>query len=169
MLPGVLLLPMLFWLTARYRPAYVAAAVSVVSLIFVVATVFGIGHFGDIELSIDERIAQAQATILFVVLSALVLAALFEERRQNEARLARANVMLERERDNKLMNVQAVLASIAHEVKQPLAALASNASAGLRWLGRTPPNLGEARETLNRYEPQVIALTKCSIAFALCS
>jgi C4-dicarboxylate-specific signal transduction histidine kinase len=40
--------------------------------------------------------------------------------------------------------------SIAHEVKQPLAAIAANASAGLRWLGRAAPDLGEARAALER-------------------
>lgn len=36
-------------------------------------------------------------------------------------------------------------ASIAHEVNQPLAAIATNASAGLRWLNRPEPNLEEAK------------------------
>ena len=54
-------------------------------------------------------------------------------------RLARANIMLERERDNKLMSAQAITAAIAHEVRQPLAGIVTNASAALRWLGRAPP------------------------------
>jgi PAS domain S-box-containing protein len=37
-------------------------------------------------------------------------------------------------------------ASIAHEINQPLAAVATNASAALRWLAAQPPNLDEARE-----------------------
>jgi C4-dicarboxylate-specific signal transduction histidine kinase len=36
-------------------------------------------------------------------------------------------------------------ASIAHEVNQPLAAIVTNAEAGLRWLGRDVPDLKEAR------------------------
>lgn len=36
-------------------------------------------------------------------------------------------------------------ASIAHEVNQPLAAIATNASAGLRWLNRPAPDLEEVR------------------------
>jgi len=36
-------------------------------------------------------------------------------------------------------------ASIAHEVNQPLAAIATNASAGLRWLDRPEPDLEEVR------------------------
>jgi C4-dicarboxylate-specific signal transduction histidine kinase len=39
----------------------------------------------------------------------------------------------------------AMSASIAHEIKQPLAAVATNPGAGLRWLNRATPDLGEAR------------------------
>ncbi len=39
-------------------------------------------------------------------------------------------------------------ASIAHEVNQPLAGVATNADAALRWLSREPPRLGEATESL---------------------
>ena len=41
-------------------------------------------------------------------------------------------------------------ASIAHEVNQPLAAVVTNAESSLRWLGRTPPELGEARSAVER-------------------
>jgi PAS domain S-box-containing protein len=37
-------------------------------------------------------------------------------------------------------------ASIAHEVNQPLAAIAANGGAGLRWLSRPNPDLAELRE-----------------------
>jgi PAS domain S-box-containing protein len=39
-------------------------------------------------------------------------------------------------------------ASIAHEVNQPLAAIVANGDACLRWLGREPPNVGKARESV---------------------
>jgi PAS domain S-box-containing protein len=41
-------------------------------------------------------------------------------------------------------------ASIAHEINQPLAAIATNASASLRWLARDSPDLTEAREAISR-------------------
>jgi PAS domain S-box-containing protein len=41
----------------------------------------------------------------------------------------------------------AMSAAIAHEIKQPLGAIVTNANAGLRWLTRTPPSLDEARDT----------------------
>jgi two-component system, LuxR family, sensor kinase FixL len=40
--------------------------------------------------------------------------------------------------------------SIAHEVNQPLAAITTNANAGLRWLAATTLNLEEARRALER-------------------
>ena len=41
-------------------------------------------------------------------------------------------------------------AAIAHEVKQPLAAMVMSANAGLRWLKRSEPNLDEVRAALDR-------------------
>ena len=43
--------------------------------------------------------------------------------------------------------LEAMSAAIAHEVKQPLGTIVTNANAGLRWLTRTPPSLDEARDT----------------------
>jgi signal transduction histidine kinase len=41
-------------------------------------------------------------------------------------------------------------ASISHEIKQPIAATAANAQAGLLWLSAQPPNLDEIREAFDR-------------------
>ncbi|HXO50922.1 MAG TPA: ATP-binding protein [Mycobacterium sp.] len=41
-------------------------------------------------------------------------------------------------------------ASIAHEVNQPLTAVITNANACLRWLANDPPNVAEARDSVNR-------------------
>jgi CBS domain-containing protein len=53
------------------------------------------------------------------------------------------------ELENKLMNVEAVTASIAHEVRQPLAAIAAYGGAALRFLQRAPPDLEEVQSALN--------------------
>jgi PAS domain S-box-containing protein len=74
--PIALLFPILLWLAARCRPVFAAAAAFIVSLTIVWAITFG--HFGDPGLSIE------------VALCAYVLAALFAERRQSEARLQEA-------------------------------------------------------------------------------
>jgi PAS domain S-box-containing protein len=62
----------------------------------VVATIiYGVGHFGDSMLPIDDRILEAQAGILVVALCAFVLAALFAERRQHEAVLSESEARLQ--------------------------------------------------------------------------
>ena len=143
--PVAWLSPMLLWLAARCRAVFAAAGAFIVSITIVYTTVFGIGHFGDPSIEIADRILGAQAAILVVALSAYVLAALFAERRESEARLASSNMMLERERSNKLMNLEAMAASISHEVRQPLTAIVGSGSALLRFLGGTPPKLDKAR------------------------
>ena len=148
--PGALLFPTLLWLAARCRPLFAASGAFLVSLTVVWTAILGIGHFGDVTLPIDDRILQAQAVILVVALGASVLAALFAERRENEARLAHSNMMLERERDNKLMNVEAITVAIAHEVRQPLAAIVANGNAALRFLDKEPPDRDEVRAALHR-------------------
>jgi C4-dicarboxylate-specific signal transduction histidine kinase len=142
--------PFLLWLAARCRPAFAAAAAFIIAFTIVWATTFGIGIFGDENFPIAERILTAQAGILAVSLCAFVLAALFSERRESEAHLARSNMMLQREQNNKLMNLEAMAASISHEVRQPLAAIATNGSAALRFLKRSPPDLEEVRSALDR-------------------
>jgi C4-dicarboxylate-specific signal transduction histidine kinase len=58
--------------------------------------------------------------------------------------------MLQRERNNKLMNLEAMAASIAHEVKQPLTGITTFGSATLRFLEQTPPNLARAVSGVNK-------------------
>ena len=65
-----------------------------VSTMIVWTTILGIGHFGEPNLPITNRVLGAQAAILVVALSAYVLAALFAERREHEANLAGANMLL---------------------------------------------------------------------------
>ncbi len=151
-LPIAWLFPILLWLAARCRPIFAAAAAFLVSTTVVSTTVFGIGHFGDVTVPIDDRILQAQTAVLFVALGALVLAALFSERRESETRLARANMALERERKNRLMNIKAATSSIVHEIRQPLAAITTAAIAARRWLEKVPPDVGEVKASLENIE-----------------
>src|SRR3546814_6897251 len=66
------------------------------------------------------------------------------------ARLARSVSAERRAREDRLTAMEALSASIAHEVNQPLASMVTNADAGLRWLGRNSPELEEARAALKR-------------------
>jgi PAS domain S-box-containing protein len=84
------LVPPLLWLAARCQPVFAAAAGFIVALTIVGTTTFGIGHYGDPDLPIVDRIAGAQTGILRASLFTLVLAALFAERRQQQARLEEA-------------------------------------------------------------------------------
>jgi signal transduction histidine kinase len=75
---------------------------------------------------------------------------LIAELRQRTNQLDRSVADLQRERNNKLMNLEAMAASISHEVRQPLASIATNGSAALRFLEHMPPNVEEVQSALNR-------------------
>jgi signal transduction histidine kinase len=49
---------------------------------------------------------------------------------------------------NRVTTMGQLVASIAHEISQPVAAAVTNAHAALRWLGTQPPDLEEARQAL---------------------
>jgi PAS domain S-box-containing protein len=53
-------------------------------------------------------------------------------------------------RINRVTIMGELAASLAHEIKQPIAAVALNAEACLRWIGREPPVLEEAGQALSR-------------------
>jgi signal transduction histidine kinase len=82
--------------------------------------------------------------------STVVLVMLLTETTRLYGRLVNSNIALHRERNNKLMNLEAMAASISHEVKQPLGAIATNGFAAKRFLGHTPPNLEEVLSALDR-------------------
>jgi signal transduction histidine kinase len=88
--------------------------------------------------------------VLSLLTSTIVLVILLAQTTELYTRLARANMMLRLERDNKLMNLEAVVASISHEVKQPLAAIVMRGSTALRFLSHAPPDLDKARLALNK-------------------
>jgi signal transduction histidine kinase len=70
--------------------------------------------------------------------------------RQERQLLERAEQAQRREREARLMTGDAVAASIAHEVRQPLTAMVTTADAGLRFLDRSIPNLDRAKEAFQR-------------------
>lgn len=146
-IPAALVFPILLWLAARCPPVCAAAGAFIVSMTVALSAIYGLGHFA--ALSIGARVLQTQAIVLVVAFGTTVLAALFAERREAEARLAHSKMMLERERANRLMNIDAVTASIVHEVRQPLAAIAANGDAACALLERTPPNVAEAHAAVS--------------------
>src|SRR5262249_6682016 len=70
------------------------------------------------------------------------------EARQSEQRFREVQSALARA--NRVDTMGQLTASIAHEVRQPIAAAFTNAQAGLRWLGAQPPDIEEARQAFGR-------------------
>jgi len=93
--PDAVVLPLLLWLVARCEPVFGIAGAFIVSLTVTYATTFGIGHLGDAAVPLAERVSGAQVVIVMVTIYTLVLAALFAERRRNEAALKDSNTRLQ--------------------------------------------------------------------------
>ena len=87
-----------------------------------------------------------------VVTAVVLLAALLSEKEKLYTRLARSNMMLERERNNKLTNIAAAVSSVAHEVRQPLMGITASAAAARRWVDRVPPDVDRVKQVLTNIE-----------------
>lgn len=99
-----------------------------------------------------ERFSLGWYTVRFFGLfaSSIVLILLITEIATLYARLLGAVVARHREREARLMTGDAVAASIAHEVRQPLTAMITTADAGLRFIERDTPNIDKAKEAFSR-------------------
>ena len=99
-----------------------------------------------------------------LVTATVVMVVLLVETTTLYANVARSNMLLQherlsleravqaqlREREARLMTGDAVAASIAHELRQPLTAMVTTADAGLRFLERSLPNFDKAKEAFKR-------------------
>ena len=79
--------------------------------------------------------------------SALISWLLYEHWRRQRAEILARNTMSELTHVNRVATVGQLSASIAHEIRQPLAGILANAQAALRWLEKA--NVEEVREGLN--------------------
>ena len=70
------------------------------------------------------------------------------ERERTEAALRETRAQLAR--FARISTLGEMVATISHEINQPLAAVASNGDAALRWLAKSPPNLDEVETALTR-------------------
>ena len=71
-----------------------------------------------------------------------------EQRKQAEEQLRQAHAELARV--TRVVTMGELVASIAHEVNQPISGMVMNGNACLRWLAADSPNLDEARENARR-------------------
>jgi signal transduction histidine kinase len=85
-----------------------------------------------------------------LVQTLLIIGLLYERRLRRYAEATSRQQMSELARMNRTATAGELSASIAHEVKQPLAAITANGSAALRWLAKATPDLSEARAALER-------------------
>jgi signal transduction histidine kinase len=84
-----------------------------------------------------------------LVLQSLLIGGLFyEHRRRRQAEVEASRRMAELAHMNRSAAIGQMSASIAHEIKQPLAAIVMNAGAGLHWLAKDTPNVAEAAHAL---------------------
>jgi signal transduction histidine kinase len=108
-----------------------AYIIEVCLIAFPVAARFSVGWYGG--------------RVFGLLSGSVVLLVLLYEITTLYAQLLRAAFAQRREREARLMTGDAVAATIAHEIKQPLAGMTTNAQAGLRWLDRARPDLDEAK------------------------
>ena len=78
------------------------------------------------NLAIDSKLRGCDVVVVLIVL--------LTESTVLYARLSNTIALLQRERDNRLMSLDAATASIAHEISQPLGAIALNISSALHLL-----------------------------------
>ena len=150
--PIALLFPLLLWIAARCRPVFAAAAASLVTVAIVWTTTFGIGHFGDPDLPIENRVHAAQAGILAVALCAYVLAALFAERRRFEEHQG----LLIAELDHRVKNLLARVAVVITYTRQGSGSLDEYIQA----LDRRIQSMADAHSLLSRNRWRGVDLTE---------
>jgi signal transduction histidine kinase len=73
-----------------------------------------------------------------------------ERKRAEEERERLRQVQADLAHINRVTTMGELTASLAHEIKQPIAAAVTNAKTCLRWLGRDEPDVAEAREAASR-------------------
>jgi signal transduction histidine kinase len=100
-----------------------------------------------VSLSLTPRysVGWYSSRLISLLVSKVVLIVLLSETAILQVRLAAANRELERERDNRLTTAGAVVAAIAHEIRQPLTAVTANAHVGKRFLERASPDVAKAK------------------------
>lgn len=126
-------------IAVRVLPTRSVAGVSVICMVLTILS-YRFTRFGDSEAGLINVLislaAIAGTTYLALRLSTAIRTV--HQTRAHLAHIARVNMLGE------------LAASIAHEVNQPLAAVAASSGACLRWMATEPPNLPKAQQAVER-------------------
>jgi signal transduction histidine kinase len=90
------------------------------------------------------------ACAVFIVQIALIGWLIYEHRRRHLAEVQARNSMTELTQLNRLATAGELSAAIAHEIKQPISGMVAMANAAVRWLSRESPDIGRARDAMNK-------------------
>jgi len=104
--------------------------------------------FGQNELSVFAQLADDLAFALTLQKDRDLLEA--SERARSAAEQSAREAQAELARVARVSSLGELVASISHEINQPLAGVVTNSGAALRWLVMKPPNLDEARHAMTR-------------------
>ena len=120
---------------------------SALDLWLMVAVCMLISEMGLVAFGVTARfyLGWYVSRTLGVAVSVVVLIALLSESLRLQSAVSRANIVLRRERNNRLINIKAATSSIVHEVRQPLAAMTTAATAARHWLEKASPDLSEIK------------------------
>ncbi|MFL5149957.1 MAG: sensor histidine kinase [Microvirga sp.] len=129
---------------AAHRRSVLDLWLMVVAFVFILELVFS-GLLPSARFSVGFYAGRG----LSLLTACIVLVVLLEETMRLYAELARSNLMLVLERNNKLMNIEAVASSISHELKQPLGAILLNCETAKILLQRPAPDIGQTIAVLD--------------------
>lgn len=110
------------------------------SCIVLVVVSFGFTRFGALRLGIVNSLI---GILVIVSVTWLVL-------KMETAQATAAHAQAQMLRVARVSTMGELTTSIAHEINQPLAAIATSAEAAERWLRQTPPNVDKAVQTVAR-------------------
>ena len=89
-------------------------------------------------------------TAAILIQATLIFWLLYEHWRRQRAEVQARDSLAELTHQNRAATAGELSATIAHEVRQPITAMVIGADAALRWLSKESPDIGEAREAMNR-------------------
>jgi signal transduction histidine kinase len=99
----------------------------------------------------DQYKLQIFAVTAAIMVQALLIGWLLHERqyRRHAEKTAR-ETFVELTRMNRMATAGELSAAIAHEIRQPITGMVTMANAALRWLSRENPDIGRARDAMNK-------------------